>query len=267
LSDYLQKLDESTPLRKAVLQDIIEYIQLPKGSKGIDVGCGYGAQAILIAKAIGKNGHVTGLDLSSEFLKYGKDIVHAAGLSNRVSLKKGNMNNLPFEENTFDWAWSMDCIGYHPSDPTPAIIELIRVVKPGGTIHLLAWSSETLLPGYPLLEAKLRATSVGIAPFLKGKSPETHFLRMLNRFQNQVLIECSAHTFVGTVYVPLSAEMFTALKGLFQMRWDGVESELSKDDLKEYKRLCLPDSPDFILNLPDYYAFFTYSMFRGKVNK
>ncbi|GAI17957.1 unnamed protein product, partial [marine sediment metagenome] len=36
------------------------------------------------------------------------------------------------------------------------------------------------------------------------------------------------------------------------------------DDLVEFQRLCLSDSPDFILNLPDYYALFTYTMFWGK---
>ena len=31
------------------------------------------------------------------------------------------------------------------------------------------------------------------------------------------------------------------------------------------QRLCEPGSADFILDLPDYYAFFTYSMFWGQV--
>jgi len=51
----------------------------------------------------------------------------------------------------------------------------------------------------------------------------------------------------------------------FQMLWGEAQSELTPEDWAEYQRLCQPESPDFILNLPDYYAFFTYSMFRGKV--
>lgn len=49
------------------------------------------------------------------------------------------------------------------------------------------------------------------------------------------------------------------------MRWGNPQSELTPQDFAEYQRLCRPESPDFILNLPDYYAFFTYSMFRGEV--
>ena len=49
------------------------------------------------------------------------------------------------------------------------------------------------------------------------------------------------------------------------MRWPGVEAELTPEDWSEYQRLCLPESPDFIVDHPDYYAFFTYTMFHGKV--
>jgi hypothetical protein len=31
--------------------------------------------------------------------------------------------------------------------------------------------------------------------------------------------------------------------------------------------LCRAESPDFILDLPEYYAFFTYSLFSGRVSK
>jgi len=49
------------------------------------------------------------------------------------------------------------------------------------------------------------------------------------------------------------------------MRWVDVGAELSEEDWVEFQRLCLPESPEFILDLPDYYAFYTYSMFRGNV--
>jgi demethylmenaquinone methyltransferase/2-methoxy-6-polyprenyl-1,4-benzoquinol methylase len=48
------------------------------------------------------------------------------------------------------------------------------------------------------------------------------------------------------------------------MRWPGVEPELAAEDLAEFQRLCRPISDDFILDHPDYYAFFTYSMFHGR---
>ena len=76
-----------------------------------------------------------------------------------------------------------------------------------------------------------------------------------------------ARTFVGDAYAPLKDDVYGALMALFEMRWVGVEAELTQDDLAEYQRLCKLDSPDFILNCPDYYAFFTCSMFHGRVQK
>jgi demethylmenaquinone methyltransferase/2-methoxy-6-polyprenyl-1,4-benzoquinol methylase len=258
-------------LREPIFRSAIQALRFPVGSRGLDAGCGIGLQALLLAEAVGPAGHVTGLDLSAELVAYAKDMVKKAGLSERISFREGDVNDLPFEDDTFDWAWSVDLVGYAPIAPLPLVKELARVVKPGGSVAILAWSSEELLPGYPLLEARLSATSAGIAPFVKGKKPESHFLRALGWFRDAGLEEPAARTFVGDAHAPLSDDVRSALAALFQMRWPGVESELREDEADgghlwaEYQRLCLPGSPDFLLDHPDYYAFFTYSMFRGQV--
>ena len=77
--------------------------------------------------------------------------------------------------------------------------------------------------------------------------------------------EITARTFVGDVCAPLSREIRSALTALIEMRWVDVEAELSKWDWAKFQRLCMPGSPEFILDIVDYYAFFTYSMFRGRV--
>jgi demethylmenaquinone methyltransferase/2-methoxy-6-polyprenyl-1,4-benzoquinol methylase len=258
-------------LREPVLLSAIQDLQLPLGSRGLDAGCGIGLQALLLAAAVGPAGHITGLDLSPHILIYAEDMVKQAGLSERITFRQGDVRQLPFDDDAFDWAWSVDCVGYAPMEPLPLVQELARVVKPGGWVALLAWSSEKLLPGYPLLEARLNATSAGIAPFVPGKKPESHFLRALGWFRDAGLQEPRVRTFAGDAYAPLTDELYSALTALFQMRWPGVESELTQAEadgehlVAEYRRLCLPESPDFILDHPDYYALFTYSMFHGKV--
>lgn len=262
---FVQMAYVSNPLREPVLRSAIQVLRLPSGSRGLDAGCGIGLQALLLAEAVGPAGHVTGLDLSPEFLVFAKDIVQKAGLSERISFRAGDVRELPFDDDTFDWAWSADCVGYAPIEPLPLLKELARVVKPGGSVAILAWSSEKLLPGHPLLEARLNATSSGIAPFVKGKKPESHFPRALGWFRDAGLEEPTAQTFAGDAHAPLTDDLRSALIALFEMRWPGVESELTPEDWAEYQRLCLPESPDFIVDRPDYYAFFTYSMFHGQV--
>jgi ubiquinone/menaquinone biosynthesis C-methylase UbiE len=270
--DYLAQMAYlSNSLREPVLRSAIQALQLPSGSRGLDAGCGIGLQALLLAEAVGPAGHITGLDLSPELLDYAEDMVENVGLSERIAFQEGDVNQLPFDDDTFDWAWSVDLVGYAPIEPLPLVKELARVVKPGGSVAILAWSSEKLLPGHPLLEARLMATTAGIAPFVKGKKPESHFLRALGWFRDAGLEERTARTFAGDAHAPLTDDVRSALTALFEMRWPGVEPELREEDADgehlwaEYRRLCLPESPDFVLDHPDYYAIFTYTMFQGKV--
>lgn len=263
---YIQKMEVSNPLIEPTVRSAIQALQLPSGSRGLDAGCGIGLQALLLAETVGPIGYVTGLDISPEFLLHAEKIVKKSGLSEHISFQKGDVSKLPFADDTFDWAWSSSCVGYAASpEPLPSLKELARVVKPGGNVAIFAWSSESLLPGYPLLEARLNATSSGVAPFVKGKKPELHFLRALGWFRDAGLVEPTVRTFTGDAYAPLTDDLRYALIALFDMRWPGVEPELTQEDCAEYRRLCLPESPDFILNHPDYYAFFTCSMFHGKV--
>ncbi|MEA3282837.1 MAG: class I SAM-dependent methyltransferase [Euryarchaeota archaeon] len=262
---YLWSLVVTGPLQEPVIRSAIQALDLPPGSRGLDAGCGIGLQAMLLEEAVGHAGHVTGIDLSREFLAYARDIAEKAGMSEQVTFQEGDIKSLPFDDDAFDWVWSTNCVGYAPGEPLPLLKELARVVKPGGSVIILAWSSQQLLPRYPMLEARLNATSSGIAPFAEGAAPELHFSRMAGWFRRAGMEEVTARTFAGDVCAPLSDKIRSALTALIEMRWVDVQPELSEEDWAEYQRLCLAESPEFILDLPDYYAFFTYSMFRGRV--
>ncbi|MGD8538580.1 MAG: class I SAM-dependent methyltransferase [Candidatus Aminicenantes bacterium] len=263
---YIQKHAEFNPIRESLIREAVRILKLPKGSRGLDAGCGIGLQAMLLAEEIGPSGHVTGLDISSDLLQYARESSETSELSKCVSFEEGDVNNLPFENDTFDWVWSADCVGY-PTAVTPVCLlkELARVVKPGGRVAILGYSSQQLLPGYPFLEARLNATCLSHAPLLKGKSPEQNFLCALGWFHELGFEDSAPYTLVKDMSAPLSEEIRVALVSLFDMLWGTKSSEVREDDWEEFERLCLPESPDFILNRPDYYAFYTYSMFTGRV--
>jgi demethylmenaquinone methyltransferase/2-methoxy-6-polyprenyl-1,4-benzoquinol methylase len=262
---YIQRLVEANPLRESLLRSVIQSLQLPPGSRGLDIGCGLGFQELLLAEAIGTGGHVTGLDILPEFLAYAEALAAQAALSEQVMFRQGDMNCLPFEADSFDWAWSVDCAGYPAGEWMPLLHEMMRVVRPGGSIILLAWSSQQLLPGYPVLEARLNATCSAYLPFLSGKRPDENFLRAARWLQEVGMEDIRAQTFVRTVQSPLDPAERTALLSLFDMLWGQPQPEVSPEDWKEYQRLCTSGSSDLVLDLPGYYGFFTYSMFRGKL--
>jgi demethylmenaquinone methyltransferase/2-methoxy-6-polyprenyl-1,4-benzoquinol methylase len=231
------------------------------------VGCGIGNFALLLAEQVGNNGRVSGLDVSREFLDHATCLAAEAGLSNRVVFRQGNAANLPFEDSSFDWVWSVDCVGYGTTNSVALIKEMARVVSPGGTVAILAWSSERLLPGHPRLEAKLGATSAGIAPFKESLGEDQHLSRGLGWLRKVGLVRPTARALAGSACAPLTEPVRVALASLIDMRWPGVERELEPEDQREFQRLCDPNSAEYILDHPDYYAFFTYSLFWGIVGE
>jgi demethylmenaquinone methyltransferase/2-methoxy-6-polyprenyl-1,4-benzoquinol methylase len=81
------------------------------------------------------------------------------------------------------------------------------------------------------------------------------------------LEDTQALTFLYDIRAPLKNGERKALTSLFEMLWGTQQPDVLVEDWEEYQRLCGPASPEFILNLPEYYGFFTYTLFRGQVSK
>jgi ubiquinone/menaquinone biosynthesis C-methylase UbiE len=252
--------------RKPLFNLIIQSLNLPKGSKGLDAGCGIGFYTRILAKSIGVKGNVIGLDLSEDFISYAKE-----NQEMNVQFEVGDINALRFKDNYFDWIWSADTVWPGPKDlgcpnedPTPIIKEFYRILKPGGMIVTLFWSSQKLLPGYPLLEAHLNTTSGATAPFVNGMNPIRHILNAKHWLKKVGFKNVSAKTYLADINTPLDKTTRTALNIFFQMLWGESKNQVSEEDWNEFKRLCDPNSDDTILNCPHYYGFYTYTLFRGK---
>jgi ubiquinone/menaquinone biosynthesis C-methylase UbiE len=244
----------------------IRALELPTASHGLDAGCGVGTHTLWLAEATSPGGHVTGIDLSLPCLARAQEIASSHGLAEQVSFQYGDMQALAFDGDIFDWAWNADTLWpVAGKDPLPLVHELVRVVKPGGSVAILFWSSQRLLPGYPLLEARLNATCAANYPYTDGVEPELHVLRALGWLRRAGLEETRVRTFVADVQAPLGDAVQNALTGSLQMFWGKAEPEVAPEDWAAFQRLCRPDSPDFILKRSDYYAFVTYSLFWVKV--
>lgn len=113
------------------------------GSSALDVCCGTCDWTISLAQAGG--GEVVGLDFSKGMLEFGERKVASLGLGDRIRLVHGNAMELPFPDDTFDYA----TIGFalrNVPDIEQVLREMRRVVKPGGLVVSLELSKPTWQP-------------------------------------------------------------------------------------------------------------------------
>ncbi len=264
-SRTVRLLRSTDGLRMVALSSALDTLALPAGGHGLDAGCGIGSHTGFLLQATAPGGRVTGLDSSAEHLAVAKEAAKRSGWSGRVALRLGDVKNLPFEADTFDWAWSVDCVGFIPGDPVEMLRGLARVVRPGGKVALALWSLQSLLPGYPFLEASLNGTAAGAAPASRGLPPHRHPLRALRWFDRAGLRDPAVGTFSADVRGPLREGEKEALASIMEMRWGDPEGELPEGEVQVYRRIADRKSRESILDLEDYYGFFTYSLFSGIV--
>jgi demethylmenaquinone methyltransferase/2-methoxy-6-polyprenyl-1,4-benzoquinol methylase len=107
----------------------------PDARRVLDVASGTAAVAIELALAApGRN--VVGVDQSPEMLAAGRDRVEQRGLSDRIELREGRAETLPFGDAEFD-ALTFTYLLRYVDDVPATLRELVRVVRPGGTIAML----------------------------------------------------------------------------------------------------------------------------------
>lgn len=261
--DIYEKL---TKFREPLIEKIIRTLAIHPDSNGIDVGCGIGRITKLLSNKIGLNKELIGLDFSDDKINYAKK--NSRG--NYIKFIQGNVNKLEYNPNSFDWIWSMDTIwigskefGCPAKEPDHILNQLYKILKPGGKIYLVFWSSQKILPGYPFLEARLNASTSANAPYLKDMNPDYHILNVQKWLSKAKFENIEVKSFVGDIVGPLSEIDKAALTTFFQMFWGNSENEISKEDWEKFNDYCSPTSDKFILNDPDYYGFYIYTLFQG----
>jgi demethylmenaquinone methyltransferase/2-methoxy-6-polyprenyl-1,4-benzoquinol methylase len=108
---------------------------LPDAQRVLDVATGTAAVAIELARAKPSRS-VVGVDQSPEMLAAGRERVERAGLADRIELREGRGEELPFADGEFD-ALTFTYLLRYVDDVPATVRELTRVVRPGGTVAML----------------------------------------------------------------------------------------------------------------------------------
>lgn len=115
-----------------------------KGSKVLDIGCGRGKVANLVAQETGA--HVTGINIDKDQLGQAAAYAKETGMSDLLDFREANYNErLPFADKHFDAVYYVQVIGGYGTDLKKLFKEVYRVLKPGG---FAVFEDYIVLPAY-----------------------------------------------------------------------------------------------------------------------
>ena len=138
--------------------ELVAHARIRAGQMVLDVACGTGVVALTAAR-IGAN--VCALDLSPALIEHGRR--HSALADVKVDFREGDVEALPYEDARFDVVVSQFGHMFAPR-PDVAVGEMLRVLKPGGTIAFSTWPPEHYVGQMFALVAKYVAPPPGAAP-------------------------------------------------------------------------------------------------------
>jgi len=127
--DDLQPVDEFHIRGDAATKELIKLANFTPNMHILDVGCGVGGSTRRLSHETGCC--VTGIDLSDEYIDAAERLTELLKMQGRVKFHAASALELPFEDNTFDGAWSIQ-MNMNVEDKLGWLKEVYRVIKPGG---------------------------------------------------------------------------------------------------------------------------------------
>ena len=115
---------------------IFPSLRVEEGDHVLDVGCGFGDTAMALARRVGPEGQVVGVDCCDAFMEYGRKEAADAGLDN-LSFVNGDVLFMRFEPK-YDFVFSRFGTMFF-SNPVVGLRNMRSALKPGGIVTHIVW--------------------------------------------------------------------------------------------------------------------------------
>ena len=251
---------------EAEYHQMIESIGFQNGWRVLDAGCGGGSFLPLIGRLVGKDGHITGIDLSAENITTAKMVVQNAKFDQIAELKVGSCLEIPYPDNYFDGVWCANVVQYLSREETSkAFAEFFRVCRPGGIVAIKEFDL-TMVQFYPmdpaLLWREINAARTLFPPF-----DRMLLIPELYQLMNDVgFVQTWQRTTVMERRQPLRNVEQQFISGVLQLHVANAQkSNVSANDLIEWQRLADIDNPSHIMQRDDFYFRAGQALIVGQV--
>ncbi len=142
----------------AVAPRLVRFAGIEHGTRVLDVGCGTGVVALTAARL---GARASGLDLTPQLLERARQNSAIMGLD--VDWREGDAESLPYGDAEFDAVVSQFGHMFAPR-PEIAVSEMLRVLKPGGTIAFSTWPPELIVGRMFALLGRYAPPPPGVSP-------------------------------------------------------------------------------------------------------
>jgi phosphoethanolamine N-methyltransferase len=200
------------------VREIVRGLDL-EGKALLDIGCGTGGPASVLAKETGAL--VTGLDVEPQLLERARRTAEAAGVADRISFILAEPGPLPFEAARFDVVFSKDAL-IHIPDKRALYGEILRVLKPGGIFAASDWLAGAAAMDDPAFR---RYVDLGHLKFTMATAEETAaimresgFAEVATRDRNAWFKEVSARE-AAAIAGPLREQIIAVSDVQIYERW------------------------------------------------
>jgi SAM-dependent methyltransferase len=174
-----------------VARGVVDALHLTPGDTVLEVGCGSGAVARLVAAHLGPANPIVGVDVNRFLLREGADLVRAAGLADVIAVHEGDAESLPIPDHSFDATLSFTVM--EEVDAPRMLAEMVRVTRPGGRVGVVVRASDMRVwlnarLGPSLMDKVETAPGAGAAA---AGCADAGLLRTVRRLADEALAELS----------------------------------------------------------------------------
>jgi SAM-dependent methyltransferase len=215
----------------------LDWLAPSPGLRWIDIGCGNGAFTELLVQRCSPV-EVQGIDPSEGQLAFAR-----SRLATRVAeFRLGDATALPFPADRFDAAIMALVLVFVP-EPAKAVAEMVRVVRPGGTVATYMW--DMLGGGFPLdpLVVEMRAMGLNPPRAPQLEASRTEALRDLWRGAGLKAVEAREIT-VGRSFADFNDYWMTSMKSPSLGPTIAAMATADREMLKDRLRALLPADPE-----------------------
>lgn len=235
------------------LRRVVAGLPLPAGGRVLDLPCGDGFFTACLARELYPFGGVVAADVSPAYLRLAARVVGRSAKAAGVEFVRADAYHLPFDPESFDLVWCAQSLITF-DDPTAALREMRRVVRPGGYVAVLEndefhhimvnWPVGIELAVQRAVAAGCRARYGSAAKF----SPARAARRMLREAGLQPVAK---RTYAADRQAPFDRATAAFLKLHFDQTRAFIAGHLSAETLRAFDRFIDPDGDESVFRLAD----------------